>query len=58
MQFLAGLQIELIDGPRDGLRRARAQYFNQGPQGFFPMRRLHQYSAAWIETEAIEAMSG
>jgi hypothetical protein len=56
MQFLAGFQIEPIDRAGDGARRARAQRFNESPQGFFPMRRLHQDRAAWIETEAIEAM--
>jgi len=58
MQFLAGLQIELVDHPGDGVRRARAQRFHQGPQVFFPMGRLHQDRAAWIKAEAVEAMSG
>jgi hypothetical protein len=58
MQFLAGFQVEPIDRPRDDARRARAQRFHESPQGFFPMRRLHQDRAAWIEAEAIEAMPG
>jgi len=58
MQFLACLQIEPIDRSGDGMRRARAQRFHQGPQGFFPMCRLNQDRAVWIETEAVEAMPG
>jgi hypothetical protein len=58
MQFLTGFQIKPIDRPGDGAGRVRAQCFHESPQGFFPMRRLHQDRAAWIETEAIEAMPG
>jgi len=55
---LTGFQIKPIDRPGDGARRARTQRFHESPQGFFPMRRLNQDRAAWIETEAIEAMPG
>ena len=58
MQFLAGLQIELIDYADDGLRRARTQAFDQRPQRVLPMRGIDDDRAARIETETVKAMSG
>jgi hypothetical protein len=58
MQFLAGLQIELIDYADDGLRRARTQAFDQRPQRVLPMRGINDDRAARIETETVKAMSG
>src|SRR5215468_6482410 len=58
MQFLAGLQIELIDYADDGLRRARTQAFDQRPQRVLPMRRIDDDRATRIETETVKAMTG
>ena len=58
MQFLAGLQIELIDYADDGLRRARTQAFDQRPQRVLPMRGINDDRAVRIETETVKAMSG
>jgi hypothetical protein len=57
MQLLAGLQIELVDRSRDGLRRSRTQGLRHGPERFLAVRRLDDNQPAWIETEAIEPVS-
>jgi hypothetical protein len=58
MQFLAGLQIELVDHPDDRLRRCRTQRLGNRPQCFFAVRRLDESQACRIETESVEAVSG
>jgi hypothetical protein len=58
MQFLAGLEIEPVDHPRDGGRRGRMQRLRHGPQAFFAMRRFDQDQAGGIETEGGEAVAG
>jgi len=58
MQFLAGLQIELVDHPGDRLRRCRTQRLGNRPQCFFAVRRLDQDQARRIEAESVEAVPG
>ncbi len=58
MQFLAGLQIELVDHACDGLRRCRTQRLGNRPQCFFAVRRLDQDQARRIEAESVEAVPG
>ena len=57
MQLLTGFEVEPVDHPDDGVRRARTQRFRQGPERFFAMRRLDQNEAARIETKAVEAVA-
>src|SRR5438477_8856103 len=58
MQSLAGLQIEPVDQPHDGLRRLRAQRLYQRPNGVLTTRCVHQNRAAAIKTETDETMTG
>jgi hypothetical protein len=57
MQFLAQFQIELVDHPGDGGRRARTQRFGKRPQGLFALRGLDQNETRRIKSEAVETMS-
>ena len=57
MQLLAQFQIELIDHPGDGGRRARTQRLGKSPQGLFAVRRLDQDETRRIKTEIVEAMA-
>jgi hypothetical protein len=58
MQLLAGLEIELVDHPDDGLRCGRTQRLRHGPQGFFAVRGFDQDHAGRIEAKAVEPVSG
>lgn len=58
MQFLAGLQIELVDHADNSLRCARTQRFQQCPQTVVAMRRLHQDRAGRLKSETVKAVSG
>src|SRR6202042_1236776 len=40
LQFLTGLEIELVDHANDGRRRARMQSFRKRPERLFAMRRF------------------
>ena len=57
LQFLAGLEIEPVDHPRDGCRCARVQRFRHGPESFLALRRLDQNEARGVKSEAVEAMA-
>ena len=54
---MAGLEIELVDHPDDGLRCGRTQRLRHGPQGFFAVRGFDQDHAGRIEAKAIEPVS-
>jgi hypothetical protein len=57
MQLLAGLEIEPVDHPGDGLRGARMQGLGKRPQRVFAVRGLDQDHPGGVETEAVEPMA-
>ena len=58
LQFLAGLEVELIDHADDGCRRARMQSFRKRPERLFAMRRFGEHHTRRTETERLQPMSG
>jgi hypothetical protein len=58
LQFLTGLEIDLVDHANDGCRRARMQSFRKRPERLFAMRRFGEDDTRRIETERLQPMSG
>ncbi len=57
MQLLAGLEIEPVDHPGDGPRRARMQGLRQRPERVLAVCRLDQDRQGGVEAEGIKSVT-